>query len=212
MKNLKRQTATGRTTERIRELIISGEIGAGETLRQEELSVRLGVSRTPLREAMIILQSEGLVINHPHKGTVVYKPTVAELQEIYATRLLLEPAAARLATRNMTPAVLAEVDSIVHEMTATTTPWQLIRLNHEFRYAFYSASGNRTLADTIRGLTLRAEPYVGILVSGLNRPFTDQAFAALLEAIRRGDGDRAAAVTQAHLEATVANVLPMLQR
>src|SRR5262245_35605158 len=83
LKSAKRQTVSGATTERLRELILTGRLGAGEPLRQDELSAYLSVSRTPLREAIITLEAEGLVVNHPHRGAVVYKPTAEELREIY---------------------------------------------------------------------------------------------------------------------------------
>jgi DNA-binding GntR family transcriptional regulator len=211
LKSAKRQTVTGVTTDRLRELILTGRLGAGEALRQDELSAYLSVSRTPLREAIITLEAEGLVVNHPHRGAVVYKPTADELREIYEIRILLETHAAQAATERMTSEVLRAVEEIVTEMSTAASASKLIELNERFRQTFYSASGKRLLVEMIRSVTLRAEPYVRLLVGGPRRPFTMREFSPLLEAIRAGDGKRAATITRKHLEKTVNGLLPILK-
>jgi DNA-binding GntR family transcriptional regulator len=211
LKDAKRQTVTGATTEKLRELILTGRLGAGETLRQDELSSFLSVSRTPLREAIITLEAEGLVVNHPHRGAVVYKPTADELLEIYDIRILLETHAAKAATERMTPEILRAVEEIVDEISTASGASKLIELNNSFRQTFYSASGQRLLVEMIRSLTLRAEPYVRMLVGGTHRPFTRSVFAPLLTAVRAGDGKRAATITRKHLEKTVSGLLPLLK-
>ncbi len=211
LKIAKRQTVSGATTERLRELILTGRLGAGEALRQDELSAYLSVSRTPLREAIITLEAEGLVVNHPHRGAVVYKPTADELLEIYDIRILLETRAAQEATERMTPETLQAVEDIVNEMSTAVGASKLIELNDRFRQTFYSASGKRLLVEMIRSITLRAEPYVRLLVGGAQRPFTKREFAPLLEAMRAGDGKKAATITRKHLEKTVSGLLPILK-
>lgn len=211
LKIAKRQTVSGATTERLRELILTGRLGAGEALRQDELSAYLSVSRTPLREAIITLEAEGLVVNHPHRGAVVYKPTADELLEIYDIRILLETRAAQEATERMTPETLQAVEDIVNEMSTAVGASKLIELNDRFRQTFYSASGKRLLVEMIRSITLRAEPYVRLLVGGAQRPFTKREFAPLLEAMRTGDGKKAATITRKHLEKTVSGLLPILK-
>jgi DNA-binding GntR family transcriptional regulator len=211
-KTFERQTVATVTIDRMRDLITSGELTAGEALRQDELSARLGVSRTPLREAIIRLQAEGLVVNHPHKGAVVYKPTVEELEEIYEIRILLETYAARLAVTRMTDEIFTAVQGLVDELDTAENPWDLVRLNHEFRQTFYSATRNKHLVELIRNLTLRAEPYVRILVGGVRRPFKREEFHSLLAAIRDRNATRAEAITRAHLETTVQYVMPVLKR
>lgn len=212
MKESKRQTVTAATTERLREMIIGGDLIAGETLRQDDLSARLDVSRTPLREAIITLQAEGLVVAHPHKGAIVYKPTADELQNIYEIRILLETEAARQATLKMTPERRAAIEAIISRMDAESSPWELIRLNHEFREAFYATAGNPLLVEVIRRLMMRADPYVGMLAGSALHPFAASEFEDLLGAVRNCDAEGAASATRAHLEATVDKVLPMLRR
>jgi DNA-binding GntR family transcriptional regulator len=208
----KRPTATAVTTERLRQLILTGQLGAGQVLRQDELSAYLSVSRTPLREAIITLEAEGLVVTHPHKGAVVYKPTANELREIYEIRIMLETRAAREATEKMTPDVLAEVERIIDQLIEASGAARIVELNEAFRHTFYSASGKPLLVEMIHSVTLRAEPYVNLLVGGPRRPFTRGAFQPLLDAIHARDSARAATVTRKHLEKTVKGLLPTLER
>ncbi len=212
VKDSKRRTVSSVTTERLRQLILTGQLSAGEPLRQDDLSARLGVSRTPLREAIIALEAEGLVVNHAHKGAVVHKPTAAELREIYEIRMLLEPHAAREAATRVTPEMLQSLEAIVDEMERTTGVWPLVQLNQKLRRSFYECAGKPRLAEMIRGLMARAEPYVTMLVGGQRHPFTHREFDQLLDAIRQADGEKAAEVTRAHLAMTVENVMPMFER
>ena len=206
-----RPTTTATTIESIRDLIASGELLAGESLRQEELSARLGVSRTPLREAIVSLQVEGLIVNYPRKGAVVFKPSAEELQEIYELRILLETKAAKDATPRVTKHTIGVLESLVMKMAKARDSWGFATLNRKFRLEFYSCSGKRQLVDLIRQLTHRAEPYVTILAGGPCRPSVKD-YNHLLDAIRSGDGTLAARITRAHLAATVKNVLPMVNR
>lgn len=74
----------------IKNAIINGELEGGQRLIQEELTEKLGVSRTPVRDAIRRLESEGLVINKPFYGAVVFQPSISQLKEIYEVRILLE--------------------------------------------------------------------------------------------------------------------------
>ena len=86
-----------RVYSRVRALILSGELSPGESLRQEALAEGLGTSRTPLREALNRLASEGLIELRPHRSAVVAPFTQREIEADYEARRILEPAAARLA-------------------------------------------------------------------------------------------------------------------
>src|SRR2546429_295825 len=84
-------------TELIRDAIIDGRLSPGRRLKEEELARELGISRTPIREALLILQSEGLVEATPNRGATVRAHTVDDLDDLYQLRALLEGHAARRA-------------------------------------------------------------------------------------------------------------------
>lgn len=103
------------TYEAIREQIIAGRFKPGDWLRQDELSESLGVSHTPIRQALERMIVEGLVERVPNKGVRVVKVNKDEVAEVYAIRLLLEPLIFRLAALNITGAELDELNEIVQE-------------------------------------------------------------------------------------------------
>src|SRR6266852_9187131 len=88
---IERQTVASATTRALREKILSGEIGDGEQLRQDALAAEYGVSRIPLREALRQLEAEGLVSFYPHRGAVVSTLSLAEIEELFEIRALIEP-------------------------------------------------------------------------------------------------------------------------
>src|SRR5882724_2835899 len=109
-------TRAGAVAQRLREMITSGELPLGSRLRQNEIAARLGVSSTPVREAFLLLAREGLVHQDTHRGAVVFSPTVADVQENYEIRIALECLAIELATRQLGPRQLDELDALLVRM------------------------------------------------------------------------------------------------
>src|SRR6185369_16701810 len=102
----KPQTVADQVAGVLREAIAAGTLTAGIALRQDELAARLGFSRMPIRDALRLLEAEGLVTIHPTRGAFVAKMDAVEISEIYAVRLLLEAEALRLAIPHLTEAAL----------------------------------------------------------------------------------------------------------
>src|SRR5689334_19791540 len=88
---VKRDTVTSTVASLIRQRIISGEFPGGHQIKQEAVASELGVSRIPVREALVQLESEGLVVIHTHRGAVVAELTIDDAVDIFDSRLLLEP-------------------------------------------------------------------------------------------------------------------------
>src|ERR1700752_5368887 len=131
-------TRAGAVAERVRELIRSGELAPGTYLRQDEIAARFGVSTTPVREAFLALEREGLVRRHPHRGVVVFMPSIEELNELYEIRAALEPLAAEIAARQLTEDDLAALERIVTEMR-NARPKRFLELNDELHSRIYAA-------------------------------------------------------------------------
>lgn len=144
--------------------ILQGRYVRGQSLQQDELTRRFGVSRTPAREALRKLQALGLVELIPNKSAIVQVPTLDELAEVYAIRAELEGYAAALAAQARTPEQLARLRQAHARLTATVasaadTPIDSVTIderlrvdNDKFHSGIHAASGNRKLAALVRDL------------------------------------------------------------
>ncbi|UCE30709.1 MAG: GntR family transcriptional regulator [Burkholderiales bacterium] len=187
----------------LRRYLRDGAIEAGEPLQEVQLATQLGVSRTPVREALARLASEGLLVSGGRSFTVP-SLTLADVDDIYEVRFLIEPAAARRAAeRSADPAVRAPVEQALHEARAAHRAGDAdrFRASHVlFRSAWLAIVPNRRLVKVIeqyadhmqriRALTLHDPAIRAIVLTGFER---------LADALRAGDGDAAAAAMQAHL-------------
>ena len=138
--------------DRLRNLILSRHFRPGERLVQSELAEQLGVSRTPIREALYELASDGLVVLSPHKGASVADFSLEDLKDIYSIRIPLEGYGAYLATQNITPQGLARLEALVEQMEdlfQRGDRWRLLEVNREFYATFYGAAGRKRLYDLI---------------------------------------------------------------
>ena len=199
------------TTARLREMIADGELKAGQQLRQDEFASELGISRTPLREAIARLHAEGLAVIEAYRGATVFRPTAHELGEIYDVRLLLEPRAAELATGKASAPLLQSLRRIFDELEASSAS-DFARLNRRFHQVLYRASGHRKLCDVIAALSYQSEPFVAMLVGGVGSRGAQQDHAALLGAVASGDAQAASSITYDHLRSTHEVVSKMIEQ
>ena len=136
----------------LEQAIINGEYTEGDTLNELRLSQELGVSRTPIREALMQLSLEGLVEITQNKGAVVVGISPQDIEDIYAIRMHLEGFAAELAAANMTDDQVTELGRIVdlQEFYGTKGDTDNIRkLDADFHNAIYNATGNRSLCSIL---------------------------------------------------------------
>ncbi len=185
----------------LRELIISGELSPSAPLRQRELASRFGVSQTPVREALRRLESEGLVVNDPHRGATVTASRNGLVEDNSQIRAALEPLGARLAARAIGPEQLAVLRRLNDEM-ATLREDDHQRygvLNREFHFTIYESASSPMLLSMMR-LLWQAMPD-GPKVTRSHRESVDQ-HAELIEALGAGDAEHAATVTERHILGT----------
>jgi DNA-binding GntR family transcriptional regulator len=139
--------------ERLRSAIVTGQVRPNERLIEVELAQQLEVSRTPIREGLLRLAAEGLVISRRH-GWVVREHTRNEIRSIYETRAALEGYCARLAAERATDAELKAIASLHRDNTAGLTVAArrntLVDINEEFHDAIVHAAQNERLAELIR--------------------------------------------------------------
>ena len=209
---LSRSTVRDATRDALRELIITGQLAVGEPLRQDELASQLGISRTPLREALQALVAEGLVRMDAHRGAVVTKPSPTQLAETYEIREALEVLAGREAARLSTVAHAAEVAAILDQMRGVSHPETWAELNSRFHSAIYAVTGKAQLIDLIDMLRNRAKLYVRILArESASTREADDAHDEMLRALQRNDSDAMEDVIRRHLRSTAAVVAPILE-
>jgi len=185
----------------IRELVITGELGPGEQLRQRDLAQRFGVSQTPVREAMRRLESEGLLICGPHRGFTVVEPDVGRVEENFQIRAALESLGASLAARKIDPAGLARLRALNDRMRALPDDDPgydpgYAELNREFHFTVYEYAHSPLLLSLMRLLwaSLRGGPRVTRSHAESARQH-DEILAALAE----GDAGAASARTYQHI-------------
>ena len=128
--------------------IIAGKYGPGDWLRQEDIASQMGVSMTPVREALDLLVSAGLAERVPYRGVRVREMTTKDVVEAYGLRLVLEEITAREAAINITPKQIAGLEKILNEMKKFVKLNDMPRerqLSREFHSAIAEASGNHLL-------------------------------------------------------------------
>ncbi|MCC5954561.1 MAG: GntR family transcriptional regulator [Natronohydrobacter sp.] len=188
--------------DRLLEDIRLGALPPGARLREVELAERLGISRTPIREAIRRLEADGLVEHLPRQGASLRRLSYAEVMELYEMRAVLEGTAARLAARSASDLELRELTEINAEMTASVDPADIARLNRQFHAALINAAKNRYLRRAI-GAMARTLLILG--PSTLHDParskIAAQEHAALLQALGARDGAQAETMMRAHIEA-----------
>src|SRR4051812_30771871 len=139
--------------DRLRDAISDGRIAGGERVREEDVARNLGVSRTPVREALQRLQQRGILILGPGRGLMVAQLSHEQVIELYAMREILEGSAARFAALNATAAEIAILYKLQEQLrTAEGDDMLHITLNRRFHQAIYEAAHNRYLMQTLESL------------------------------------------------------------
>ena len=188
--------------DRLMDEIRLGTLLPGARLREAELAARLGISRTPVREAIRRLEADGLVEHQPRQGASLRRLGHAEVTELYEMRGVLEGTAARLAARAASELELDELSEINSEMTATSDPVLVARANRQFHATLLNAAKNRFLRRAMTGLRRTALVLGRSTLLELDRSATAAAeHATLLETLHRRDGEAAEAAMRTHIEA-----------
>lgn len=205
------RVVTDTVHNRLRDAILSAELRPNRRLVEDELAVWLNVSRTPVREALLRLEQEGLV-DHSH-GWVVREYQPAEIQSRLECRLAIEGYAARLASTRRTEAHLARLRELAGQMMARgLTRYEFNGLNDSFHRVITEAAGNPTL------ISLHAQTkmnYWDLSVPVIFSAEEDRMVAAqhreLIAALESGDGDEAERIAREHVRLTINVVLGELK-
>jgi DNA-binding GntR family transcriptional regulator len=209
-----RTTITDALVDQLREEIRSGRIPPGSRLRQAEVAARFSVSTTPVREAFAALEREGLLVGSPHRGVIVFQPTVEDLKETYEIRIPLEALATELAVPNMTPQDIDVLESFLKKMdNSQADGLRYSKLNTEFHAAIYRCANRPKLERLIADLREASAAYLRLWISiSWNATDTQLDHTRIVEACKSRAPKRAAQQMVDHLQHTVDHISAELEK
>jgi GntR family transcriptional regulator, rspAB operon transcriptional repressor len=198
---------------RIRELILEGEIPAGTVMSQVAMADDLGVSRTPLREALRMLQSEGLVDAQANRRVTVKPISATDLEELVVMRVALETEATRLSVNRLGPEDIAALEGRLAEMAHFAQEKDYARWQHPhsaFHRGLTAPAGARVNA-MLAQLSDHAERYRRVHIARSPKAWQTEGHREILDAAKKGDREGAARLMAGHLSSNAFDVMELLE-
>jgi DNA-binding GntR family transcriptional regulator len=202
-------SATDRAYDFTKQRVLDSTYAGGDLLTEGEVADALGMSRTPVREAFLRLQSEGLLRLYPKRGALVVPVSAQEVEAVMETRLLVERFALdKLLERGVPPEVLDDLDAAIarqEELAVAGDSEGFVAVDREFHTIFVTAAGNPIVTGVYESLRDRQQRMV---ITSLLRDERRTAsilveHRALADAMRRGERERAQEILQTHLRGTL---------
>lgn len=210
-----RVTAQDAVLSALRDDILTGILAPGDQLVQEGLAERYGVSRVPLREALKMLESEGQVVYHPHRGYFVAELSVDDLREVYRLRALLEDTALREAIPTLDDGDITVIGDLCADIVDAAVRDDVISMaeaNRRFHFALFDAAGMPRLSRLLRQLWDATDAYRALYYQGSrNREQVMAEHEQMVQALRRRDAALVIALHDVHRSHSVAAVEAMLK-
>ena len=198
---IQRETTAHQVAEILRRRILSGEIPEGEYVRQEALAAELGVSRLPVREALMLLETQGLVTNFKYKGALVVSLSPEEIEEIYALRALLETFLLEHAIPNIDVATLDRAEGIIERSKKVKSLEEWAELNWQFHRSLYEPSAMKLALKTLEQVIVRSDRYFRLqrTISAELKDANDVQHRQIISLLRSGNGRQAIAAMREHI-------------
>ena len=206
---LPRRNMSGGAIDRIRTLIFDGTLSRGQRIPQFEIAEALGVSRLPVREALIALESEGLVESEPHKGSFVVPIHREDIDDHYRVYGMVQGLATRRAASRITAPTLARLDEL-HAQMQTCDESEAHALNWEFHSLINQTGGSRRLLSILRQMA-RALPREVYEAPPAASEEANRGHQRILDALRASDGDAADEASRRHVQAEGEYVIAKLK-
>ena len=200
--------------EAIREAIVRGDIKPGQRISEYTVAKWLDVSRTPAREGLRRLQSEGLLASHPVRGLVVASLDDSALDELYSVRATLEAEAAFLAARHATKSERDTLKNLVEaEAEIVDDPRRMYEHNKVFHQLIYRAARNRYLLQFLNAISdvINVQASVSSIMDPKRRQAVLLEHKAIVTAIAKRQDNAARLAAMAHIKATHAARVPLKQ-
>ena len=203
-----------RVVDALRDAIIAGRLKPGERIRERELVSLLGVSRSPLREAIRILETEGLITSLAYRGARVSELSASDLRDMLDVRIMLETFAARLAIERLDDAVLQAMEEQVRRARAAGAQVDLqsnFDLGLEFHDLLVAACGNRKVAQLHENLKRHQRRYQHFAFTRVGRDIRAlDEHADIVGALRRRDPAAVEQGLRAHFLRFYGEIAPLL--
>ncbi len=199
----------------LREAILKGELKPGERLMELQLASKLGVSRTPIREAIRMLEQEGLAVTIPRRGAEVAKMTEKDMQDVLQIRDVLDELAASIACEQITPEELDDLRCTMREFEEYTKTGDLKRIAEadvRFHDIIYKATRNPKLENMLSNLREQMYRYrVEYLKDEKNYPTLVKEHSEIVEGLSAKDKDKVTKAMHKHVENQVTAVKEMIR-
>lgn len=199
----------------LREAILKGELKPGERLMELQLAAKLGVSRTPIREAIRMLEQEGLAVTIPRKGAEVAKMTEKDMEDVLQVREALDELAATIACEQMTTEQLDALRNTMREFeefTKTSNVKKIAEADVEFHDIIYQATGNPKLVNMLNNLREQMYRYrIEYLKDEKNYPMLIQEHSEIVEGLMAKDKAKVSAAMHRHVENQVVAVKEIIR-
>ncbi|MEA2249188.1 MAG: hypothetical protein QOH46_3717 [Solirubrobacteraceae bacterium] len=198
-------SATARVYAHMKERLLDGRLPGGTLLSENELAQRLGLSRTPVRQAFVQLEAEGLLQLYPKRGALVVPVAASEIEDVFDARLLVEQHCARRAASTGAP-LAAELQEAIEEQERAVASGAVgfVAADRRFHRAIVAAGSNAILTRLYDSLRDRQQRIAAIALA--RNPGNAARFIAehreIADALERNDADAACTVLEAHLRTT----------
>jgi DNA-binding GntR family transcriptional regulator len=207
MRALKRATLAEQAYEELRSQIVSGRLRGGERLLADEIADKLAISQTPVKEALALLERDGLVMGSARRASVVRRFEPADIVEIFEARMLVELHALStgLAAGRATPDFVKRLSGLFEAHVSEVRKQKdealadAIRLDREFHEMLVELGANETIAGWHRVVQRQTQTIRNFTLKSYTLERTEREHSAIVEAIARGDAEGAVEALRSHL-------------
>lgn len=205
--------AAAQVTEILRQWILTGRLGAGQHIGQEAIAKEFGVSRAPVREALAVLDAEGVIVRERYKGAFVAEISLAEVKETYLLRDLLEVFLFDAALPHITEHHLKRAEEIIRESNEARIGHGWARLNREFHMILYKPAQLPLVLQTLRITLRRTDRYFQLqqIISPTLREESRDQHQHIVDTIRSRDRETALQVMRQHIQSNADEVIQYLE-
>ena len=193
----------------IRNHILELKVDPSEPLSEVKLASLLGMSRTPIREALRMLESEGIVITYGKRGSFINIPTLGEIKDIFEVRMFLEAAAAKLAAKEIDLSRLEDFEELFVAFRQEKSNGDFVDLGRKFHFYIIESSGNRVLKDILDNIYTKLD-IIRLFSYSFRRQEAIEEHLKIVRALKNRDEELSYAAMQNHLKNafnTLTNIL-----